>query len=133
MKKFTAEEKKKFISEYQKSAKKCAEIFKLNIYTCYYWARKFGVKKRGKHEKINMSEFKNFYLKNSVSETAKKFKTTPFGVYKIANKNKIEKEKRWTKKDILFVKENFNSMPIEQLARLLNRSVESIKNTFYKK
>ena len=62
----------------------------------------------------------------SVEEVAKYFNTTIGSINYWNNKYNFHKRKEWKNEEIEYLKENFGSQPIGEIARKLNRSVSAV-------
>ena len=62
----------------------------------------------------------------SVEEVAKYFNTTIGSINYWNKKYNFHKRKEWKNEEIEYLKENFGSQPIEEIARKLNRNVSAV-------
>lgn len=71
--------------------------------------------------------YKKFIVEDkSVEEVAKYFNTTIGSINYWNKKYNFHKRKEWKNEEIEYLKENFGSEPIEEIARKLNRSVSAV-------
>lgn len=71
--------------------------------------------------------YKKFIIEDkTIKEVAEELNVTPKAVFYWNQKYNFHKRKEWKNEEIEYLKENFGSEPIEEIARKLNRSVSAV-------
>lgn len=71
--------------------------------------------------------YKKFIVEDkTIKEVAEELNVTPKAVFYWNQKYNFHKRKEWKNEEIEYLKENFGSEPIEEIARKLNRSVSAV-------
>lgn len=82
--------------------------------------------------KNNAKEIFDYFSQNGVEKTAKKYKSTPAGIYKLFSREKMNKEPRWSEADVKHLLKNYKVVPLNQLAKKLSRPPEAVRIAYYK-